>query len=124
MDLQKKHYFLSSPVFDKDSIIVRDEILYEQFDKPRENKNAEKLRQQESVLKYVLKEKLHLDNLDVKGNMRAWDWVEWDYNAQIQLQLLDRKPEDCANISPFELFKENSDINATHPLITFEIIEE
>src|SRR5690554_2966772 len=79
----KKHYFSSSPVFNKDSIIVWDEILYEQFDKPRENKNAEKLRQQESVLKYVLKERLYLNNLELKGVKSAWDW---NYNAQYQMQ--------------------------------------
>lgn len=117
----KKNYFYGFPVFNKDSIIVRDEILIEQFDKPRESKNAQKIRQQESVLNYVLKDKLYLDNIEAKGSMDAW---ELEYNAQIQLQLLDRKPEGCANVSPFLLFKEKDDINEIHALITLEILNE
>lgn len=115
----RKYYFRSRPIFNADSILIQNNVTYEQYDIGYGIDNSTLTVLEESIMIYQLENELRIESLEVDGDY-TWNGVK--YKIQFQTRLLDKTSETCTDISFFTHL--NEDFFAERPDIEVEFIDE
>lgn len=113
----RKHTFSSEAVFNKDSILIRDNVVFRHFEKAYHGEESVLLGREESRMEYKFEDLLRINSLNVDG---VYSKDETTYRVQFHTHLLMQKYCSCANIHIMTRFDKPT--ISGHPGIKVELL--